>query len=89
MHSEPFLDDAAVPERMQTLARDPPRADVIAASVVLGRSVQGLVNIADPMARNLSAASFSSSVALGDPSSRAPASQLEVPHMFPLCPALV
>ena len=53
MHPEPLLDDAAVPERMQALARAALRADVIAAPVVLGRSVQGLVDVADPMAEEL------------------------------------
>ena len=46
MYPEPFLDDAAVPEGMQTLARAAPCADVIAAPVVLGCSAQGLVDVA-------------------------------------------
>ena len=66
MHPEPLLDDAAIPEGMQTLARTALRADVIAAPVVLGRSMEGLVDVVDPMAEELSAASFSSSVASGD-----------------------
>jgi hypothetical protein len=36
---------------MQILARAALRADVIAAPVSLGRSVQGLVDVADPMAK--------------------------------------
>jgi hypothetical protein len=51
MHPEPLLDEAAVPERMQTLARATPCVDVIAAPVVPGRSMQGLVDVADPEAR--------------------------------------
>jgi hypothetical protein len=38
---------------MQTLARAAQREDVIAAPVVLGRSVQGLVDVADPMAEEV------------------------------------
>ena len=53
MHPEPLLDEAAVPERMQALARAALRADVIAAPVVSGRSVEGLVDVADPMAQEL------------------------------------
>jgi hypothetical protein len=53
MDPEPLLDEAAVPESVQTLARAAPRADVIAAPVVPGRSVQGLVDVADPMAQEL------------------------------------
>jgi hypothetical protein len=37
----------------KTLARAAPRADVIAAPVVLGGGVQGLVDVADPMAEEL------------------------------------
>ena len=53
MHSEPLFDEAAVPDGVQTLARAAQRADVIAAPVVLGRSVQRLVDVADPMAEEL------------------------------------
>ena len=53
MHPEPLLDEAAVPERMQALARAAPRSDVIATLVVAGRRVQGLVDVAHPMAKEL------------------------------------
>ena len=53
MHSEPLFDEAAVPDGVQTLARVAQRADVIAAPVVLGHSVQRLVDVADPMAEEL------------------------------------
>jgi hypothetical protein len=53
MHPEPLLDEAAVPESMQTLARAAPGSDVIAAPVVPGRSVEGLVDVAHPMTEEL------------------------------------
>ena len=53
MHPEPFLDDAAVPEGVQTLARAASSANVIAAPVMLGCSMEGLVNVADPLAEEL------------------------------------
>jgi hypothetical protein len=53
MHPEPLLDDAAVPESVQARAGAAARADVIAAPVVLGRSMQGLVNVSDPVAQEL------------------------------------
>jgi hypothetical protein len=58
MYPEPFLDDAAVPEGMQTLARAAPCADVIAAPVILGCSLEGLVNVADLTAEQLQRRKF-------------------------------
>jgi hypothetical protein len=52
-HPDPLLEQAPIPDCMEVVTRAAVRADTIAAPVVLEPGVQGLVDVADPMAEEL------------------------------------
>jgi Phage major capsid protein E len=53
VHSDPFLDEASVPDRMEVVAGRALGADMISAPVVPEPGMHGLVDVADPMAQEL------------------------------------